>query len=375
MANIPCVAVAALLTALVWFGVVVYQVYRDRYRTWTELLFLGMFTFGAVYALADAIFFSADSAREALGAARMGLTALTLAEVFFMLHGIVFHTRSRGVFLIAAVPAAVLLPFVNMTMVDGLVPLEGTGPPYIPMYDPFWFTLWVGWILANSTVALGAYYLTYREVRRHAPRPARRMRLMMTSLVLMVLLGGATNVVLGYGQVKVPPLFSTFLVIPGLIALYSATPAGSVGMMGAVRRWKARAYSVRAALLTFEDGTLIASRVRPEEGGMDEDLFGATLDVIQNFMRTSFPGLRGKWLQSITHGEYTLVLERAGRTCLTLVLRGRETDPLRRAMRDALLAFEVVNADALARWRGLADDARGAGDLLESFLGEDDEAG
>jgi len=57
------------------------------------------------------------------------------------------------------------------------------------------------------------------------------------------------------------------------------------------------------------------------------------------------------------------------------VITGLETDQLRRQMRDALLAFEVVNADALARWRGLADDARGAGDLLESFLGEDDEAG
>src|SRR2546423_5397054 len=76
-------------------------------------------------------------------------------------------------------------------------------------------------------------------------------------------------------------------------------------------------------------------------------------------MRTSFPILRGKALSSISHGTYTLVVERARHTYLTVVLEGEETDQLRRQMRDLLLDFETTNRAVLAQWRGLPESSQG----------------
>ena len=120
--------------------------------------------------------------------------------------------------------------------------------------------------------------------------------------------------------------------------------------------------------MTYEDGTLIGAKIGPGEEVIDQDLFGATLDVIQNFMRTSFPILRGKFLSSIRQGSYTLVVEQARYSYLTVVLEGEETDQLRRQMRDLLLGFEERNRQALARWKGMPSDAKGTEEMLSEFF-------
>src|SRR2546425_685499 len=97
---------------------------------------------------------------------------------------------------------------------------------------------------------------------------------------------------------------------------------------------------------------------------------GAGLDVIQNFMRTSFPILRGKSLSSIVHGTYTLVIEKARYCYLTVVLEGEETDQLRRQMRDVLITFEAQNRPALQKWQGVPSEARGTEQLLTGFFVE-----
>src|SRR5256885_10741288 len=139
---------------------------------------------------------------------------------------------------------------------------------------------------------------------------------------------------------------------------------------GGARFFRPRRYSIKASFLTFEDGTLIGSKARPGETVIDQDLFGATLDVIQNFMRTSFPILRGKSLSSISHGTYTLVVERARHTYLTVVLEGEETDQLRRQMRDLLLEFETNNRAVLAQWRGMPEEAKGTDSMLSAVFAE-----
>jgi hypothetical protein len=106
----------------------------------------------------------------------------------------------------------------------------------------------------------------------------------------------------------------------------------------------------------------------PEEEMIDADSFSATLDVIQNFMRTSFPTLRGKWLQSIRHGDYTLVMERGRYAYVTLVLGGQENDQLRRQVIHHLEGFEEKNLDVLANWRGMAKDAVGVDEVLNALL-------
>ncbi len=135
-----------------------------------------------------------------------------------------------------------------------------------------------------------------------------------------------------------------------------------------MRRFKARLYVVKGVYLMFNDRTLIASQSSPDIQTIDRDLFAATLDVIQNFMRTSFPILSGRSLRTIEHGELRIIIER-GRFCyLACVVSGQESDLLRRQLRDELLAFEDANSRVLGRWRGLAEEALGADEALLRIL-------
>ena len=125
---------------------------------------------------------------------------------------------------------------------------------------------------------------------------------------------------------------------------------------------------VRAAFLTDHAGLLLASRVDPEEGMVDGDLFSATLDVIQNFMRTSFPVLRGRSLSAIHQGDCTLVLEPGDKALLTVLVRGRETESLRRRMRKVLRDFEVQNEGRLHAGLVHTDSVRGAEELMSRIM-------
>ena len=131
---------------------------------------------------------------------------------------------------------------------------------------------------------------------------------------------------------------------------------------GASQGREVHASSVRAAFLTNRAGLLLASRILPDESMVDQDLFGATLDVIQNFMRISFPALQGRWLKSIRSGDRILVLEPGDRVLLTVLVRGEETEDLHRRMRDALREFEARNE---GRFDNAVVDP-------ESFVGTDD---
>ena len=137
----------------------------------------------------------------------------------------------------------------------------------------------------------------------------------------------------------------------------------------AVRRWKASRYDIKAAFVIYSDGTLIGARVRPDEKVIDQDLFGATLDVIQNFMRTSFPALQGRWLRSIRTGDRILVLEPGDQVLLTVLIRGEETQDLHLRMREALRTFEARNRGRLGRAVVDPDAFVGTEDLMRLLLG------
>lgn len=133
-----------------------------------------------------------------------------------------------------------------------------------------------------------------------------------------------------------------------------------------------RGPEVRAAFLTNRGGLLLASRVVPGERMVDRDLFGATLDVIQNFMRVSFPSLRGGSLRSIRQGNRTLLLEPGEESLLTILVRGEETDDLRRAMRSALRDFEAQNRGRFDSGVVNAEDFLGTEDLLSRVMAAPD---
>jgi len=356
-------------TAITWFALVIYQVARDRYRTWTEVFFLGAAFFAGLYALSDLLFFNAVDLRWAETAALASFTALTLSALFFMLFGVVFYTRMRRTLFLAAGPGLVLLPYVWLNLVVGFESLEPAGgPPYVGEWDDTAYLLWAAFVLLYAVVGAVAFFLTYREVAATTPKLRGRMRGLMIAFVLMVALGSSTNLIRGIVGYRILPLFSTAMILPAAVAFLALSPMSKERLSVAVRKWKARHYDIKAAILIFEDGTLIDSKVRAGERMIDQDLFSGTLDVIQNFMRTSIPLLRGKWLRSISQGDYTLVIERVRRATLTLVLSGQETDQLRRQMRDLLLRWEDENRRVLDHWNGLPEEAVGTDALLAQFF-------
>ncbi len=370
MPLIPTQQYWPLITAGVWYALAAYQVYRDRYRTWTEAFFLAACFFTGSYALTDVFFFTAPTTTQAANAALIGFTFMTFVATFLFLFAIVFYTRMRRVYLLAFLPAFVLLPFIWSGLVEQILPLDPpTGPPWVGNWDSTLFILWVGLVFIYAVLAALALLRTYLEVSSQTTKLRRRMLGLLVTTLLAVVLGTLTNVLRGVTHQNVLPLFSTGLALPGIVAFITLSPTSPERFSVAVRRWKASRYNIKAAFLIFTDGTLIGAKIRFGEKVIDQDLFGATLDVIQNFMRTSFPGLRGS-LSAIKHGEYTLVMERGRHAYLTVVLQGEENDQLRRHMRDLLLEYERNNQPVLADWRGIPAEAIGTDSLLNSLLEE-----
>ena len=361
-----------LATVAVWWGLAAYQIYRDRFRTWTERFFLAACFGAGGYALADVFVFTVATETAAELAAKVSFTILTLAVVFIFLFALVFYTRMRRAYFLTLVPALAILALVWTNLVDSMVGLDGTmNPPWIGNWNKTVFSVWLLGVVMYAI--LGTYFLvrTYREVAGQTTHLRRRMLGLVASVILALVLAAFTNASRGLvgTQFGFPllPLLSTGLVLPGVVSFVTLSPLTTERFSVAVRRWKASRYDIKAAFLIFSDGTLISSKIRPGEKIIDQDLFGATLDVIQNFMRTSFPGLRGA-LSVIKHGEYTLVMERGKYAYLTVVLQGEENDQLRRHMRDMLLQYEHDNQPVLADWRGMPSEAVGTEKVLGSLF-------
>ena len=384
MALIPYQQYFPLATVAVWWSLAAYQVYRDRFRTWTEVFFLAACIFAGAYAFSDVLFFTVPTPEAAALAAKASFSVLLFAIMFLFLFSLVFYTRMRRSYAAAVVPAFAMIVFLWLYLVPVVTPGEGlpitslnpgcqppnpSCPPWVGDWDPTTFTIYVIVVLVYSIGAALFLYLTYREVARQTVRLRRRMLGLLVATLLCLLLGTMTNTLRSFTNQQVLPLFSTALVLPGIVAFVTLSPMSRERFSVAVRRWKASRYDIKAAFVIFTDGTLIGAKVKPGEKVIDQDLFGATLDVIQNFMRTSFPTLRGS-LSAIKHGDFTLVMERGRYAYLTIILQGEENDQLRRHMRDLLLKYERDNQPVLADWRGMPSEAIGTdamlGDLVEN---------
>lgn len=354
-----------LLTAVVWVGIAIRQVAREQYRTWTETLFLitclaiGAYAFGNVLAL------NAGSADAAWAVAVVSQASVSLAATSFLLFGISLYGRPRKALALAYIPLAGFLALLPTQIFPGV---QGQGPPYALVYGP----LALPWTLFTLGSFLGGIlYLgrAYRVVTRSDPEVGGRAWSLVLSLVLTFVLGTISIVAGVWSRGAIVPIFSTLLAVPGIFTFRALSPSTDERVLRALSAWKARDYTILAAFLTYEDGTLIESRKPAPTTGVDPDLFAMTWDTIQNYLRASLgsPGA----LRSISHGDFDLVAERADHVALTLFLRGRANDQLRRRMRDMLLQYEDRNRRVLADWRGSPSDAIGSGELLRAVFGPD----
>src|SRR5467141_2755217 len=357
--------VLPLASAAIWFVLAGLQVYRDRIHTWTETFFLLSCIFAALYATWDFLFFTAGGKGFAEFAGLMSTSSAIVTSLFLLLFTVVYIDRMRRVYWsFGVVTVAVLL----VLWFFGLEDVVQVGSLWIPVYNAIVFLVVLAYIGAYSLGGIVNLYRLHRIVRKASPALAARTRGFLIVFALVIVLGLGTNGALGAIRSNIPPPFSTLALVIAAATIYTLYPGSTQRISEAVRRFQSRRYSIKATFLTFEDGTLIGSKARPGESVIDQDLFGATLDVIQNFMRTSFPILRGKSLSSISHGTYQLVMERARYTYLTVVLEGEETDQLRRQMRDLLLDFEGTNRLTLSNWQGIPSEAAGTDDMLSELF-------
>ncbi len=344
-----------------------FQVYRGRLHTWSERFFLLACLFAGFYAVSDWFLFNAGDRTVATLAVLASLTNVLLAELFSLLFTLAYVGRiSRWHWGFGAVSGLILVLIWLFMLED--VPEPPPGDLWLPLFNPIVFGLFLTYVLAYSMGGILNLYRLYGIVRPRSRRLARKTQGLIVTLILVFVLGLTTNGYLGATRnTDIPPPFSTLLFFVAVVVSYTLYPAGRERISEVVRRFRARHYEIREVFLVYQDSTLVHSKSR-SRGSVDQDLFSATLDVIQNFMRTSFPILRGSSLKTIEHGDLRIIIER-GRYCyLTVVLSGEENDLLRRQMRDELLAFEAANADVLRNWRGVPEEAMGADEALERLF-------
>lgn len=350
--------------------------HRDRFRTWTEVFFLFACLAAGTYAVADWFFFNATSPSAAILAAIASLASLAFAVLFFVLFTLVYLGRMRTAYWSLAAPCMALLvvmPFPGV-MLEEVVRPDPSGL-FIPVFNPPAFMVYLAYVTGFGVLGIANLLRLYRVVRGQSRDLARRTGGLVITFTAVVVLGLMTNGWLGITRdTQIPPPFSTLLLAVAAATMIVLFPGGQERVSVAVRQWQESRYNVKAAFLIFKDGTLIGSQSQPGEVLVDNDLLTATLDVIHNYTRTSFPMLRVKWLKSVSFGEYNLVTERVQSCYLTILLEGEESDQLRRQMRDLLREFEWRNLEALARWRGVPTDAEGVDDLLRHVISREHEA-
>ena len=354
-----------LFSAIVLLAVAAVQIWRGKFRTWSESFFVSGFFFAGIYALTDFLYFSAATEDTALLAAKLDVSFVTFSVTLLFLFTIVFLGRMKPLYTGLLIPNLLFVTVAWSVMVKGV---QSTAWGWKVNYDENLFYLWLAYI--SFCVVGGVWNLcrTYKIVRGQSKPLDFRILGLASSFAFDLSAGLVTNAYFAYTGTDEFPVFSTLLIVPGMMGLLLVLPVTWDKLVNSIKAWSSQRYDIKAVYLVFSDGTLIASKSVSPDQGVDSDLFSATLDVIQNFMRTSFPMFSGKWLRTIEHGDLRILIERGQYTYLALVLTGEESDLLRRQMKDIITAFESRNRTELVNWRGMARDAKGTDQALETFF-------
>lgn len=357
-----------LLTAILSYSIVVAQVWRDRTRTWTETFFIFGYFFIGTYALSDFFYFHSPSEAASVFAAKVGLSALTLANTFLFLFTAVFLGRMKRRHLALLIPCLLLMVAIWTSMVRNA---EDSSWGWQVNYRAEIFAIWIAYVSLTALGGIVNLLRTSKIVRAQSKSLGVRTLVIALSFAFDLLAGLSTNAAFEMLGLETMPMFSTLLLAPVIAQMLVLFPMTWQKWTNAMKNWGSRRYEIKGAYLIYMDGTLIASKSVFPKVGVDLDIFSATLDVIQNFMRTSFPYLSGKWLKAIDHGDMRIIIERGKHVYLALVLTGEENDLLRREMTDIIASFEERNESTLVSWRGMAQDASGTDDALGTFFAKE----
>ena len=128
---------------------------------------------------------------------------------------------------------------------------------------------------------------------------------------------------------------------------------------------------VEGAFLVTQTGLLIRKIAR-ERTRLDFDLFASMLRTVMGFVADSLAAFKGagshETLDRLSHGEFTILVERGRGADLAVILTGRENEFLIEDMRKALSAVDRGYGRILETWDGDGETVAGVERLFEGLV-------
>lgn len=171
-------------------------------------------------------------------------------------------------------------------------------------------------------------------------------------------------------QESVTPLYSSTLVVPGVVLLLALRRGRGIGVLQMFNLREAFRGETLAVYLIHKTGDLLGAALS-EDTTVDDDIFVGTLDAFQNFFTHALPFFHGHTLRTASFGEISVIIQRGEYCYLTVVTTSRRLGLIRDIMIRRLRRFEDENKAQLREWSGVMDVLHGTGEVLEGFIAEE----
>jgi len=345
------------LTASVFlYAIVLTQIARRRFVTWTEGCFAAAFFSAGSYALCDFLYFGADTQEAALLDFRLGLSFLMVFVTCLLIFSIVLYEKMRRRY---GLIFAACLFFVFLTWAGMVESIEPATWGWQIRLRPAIYALWLAFFSFCVIYALASLAKTYAIVRKKSRALGLRVLALSCTFAFLLTSWLVLEVMTPESFSDSFPWYSSLLLVPAISAFPIILPVTWEGLNGAIRGWKSRRYEVKYAYLIHNEGTLIGARFTSSAHAADLDALTAALEAIDHLVRRSFPLTARKGLKSLQHGDLLIAIESGRLAYLVLILTGEDNELLRLHMREVLAAFESKNAETLSHWKNRPRDAVG----------------
>ena len=182
------------------------------------------------------------------------------------------------------------------------------------------------------------------------------------------------------GGVMQPPSSATasFVVGPPPVTVPGNNPAALVGLLAVALAvpsagylvWRRRKPAFEELFLVHRHGLLLchlSRRLRAQED-KDDDILGAMLTVVQDFVRDSFRYGKDRELDRIEFGTYRVLIERGSYVYLAAAFSGKDSPELRRRLRRTIQEVEAAYGKDLARFDGKMEPLLGVRDVVAGLV-------
>ncbi len=150
----------------------------------------------------------------------------------------------------------------------------------------------------------------------------------------------------------------------GLLAVALAVPPAGYLV------WRRRKPAVEELFLVHNHGLLLchlSRRLRAQED-KDDDILGAMLTVVQDFVRDSFRYGKDRELDRIEFGTYRVLIERGSYVYLAAAFSGKDSPELRRRLRRTIHQVEAAYGKDLERFDGKMEPLLGVRDVVAGLV-------